>query len=152
MPDRAITAISVVPPPMSMTMFPVGVSTGRPTPIAAAIGSATMNTCLAPAVSAESRTARRSTSVIPEGTQTITLRLDPEDVLVDDRLEEVAQHLLGHVEVGDDAVLQRPNGQDPVRRPAQHALGLEPDALDLAGAFSMATTEGSLRTIPSPFT
>ena len=31
-----------VPPPMSITMLPVGVSTGRPTPIAAAIGSATI--------------------------------------------------------------------------------------------------------------
>ncbi len=41
-PDSAITAISVVPPPISITMFPVGVSTGSPTPIAAAIGSATM--------------------------------------------------------------------------------------------------------------
>ncbi len=41
-PERAITAISVVPPPMSITMLPVGVSTGSPTPIAAAIGSATM--------------------------------------------------------------------------------------------------------------
>ena len=75
MPDNAITAISVVPPPMSITMFPVGVSTGSPTPIAAAIGSATISTCLAPAVSAESRTARRSTSVIPDGTATITFGL-----------------------------------------------------------------------------
>ena len=41
-------------------------------PMAAAIGSATMNTCLAPAVSAESRTARRSTSVMPDGTHTMT--------------------------------------------------------------------------------
>ena len=38
MPDNAMTAISVVPPPMSITMLPVGVSTGRPTPMAAAIG------------------------------------------------------------------------------------------------------------------
>jgi hypothetical protein len=72
MPESAMTAISVVPPPMSITMFPVGVSTGSPTPIAAAIGSATMKTSFAPAPSAESRTARFSTSVIPEGTQTIT--------------------------------------------------------------------------------
>jgi hypothetical protein len=42
MPDSAMTAISVVPPPMSMTMFPVGVSMGSPTPMAAAVGSATM--------------------------------------------------------------------------------------------------------------
>ncbi len=67
-----MTAISVVPPPMSITMLPVGVSTGRPTPIAAAIGSATMNTSFAPAPSAESRTARFSTSVMPDGTHTIT--------------------------------------------------------------------------------
>ena len=72
MPDSAMTAISVVPPPMSITMLPVGVSTGSPTPIAAAIGSATMNTSFAPAPSAESRTARFSTSVMPDGTQTIT--------------------------------------------------------------------------------
>src|SRR5207247_2457424 len=40
-PESAMTAISVVPPPMSITMLPAGVSTGRPTPMAAAIGSAT---------------------------------------------------------------------------------------------------------------
>ena len=135
MPDSAITAISVVPPPMSITMLPVGVSTGRPTPIAAAIGSATMCTCLAPAVSAESRTARRSTSVMPDGHADDHLGPHPEDVLVDDRLEEIAQHLLGHVEVGDHAVLERPHREDAVGRAAQHALRLEPDALDLAGGF-----------------
>ena len=72
MPESAMTAISVVPPPMSITMLPVGVSTGRPTPIAAAIGSATMNTSFAPAPRAESRTARFSTSVMPLGTHTMT--------------------------------------------------------------------------------
>ena len=41
-------------------------------PMAAAIGSATMKTSFAPAPSAESRTARFSTSVIPDGTQTMT--------------------------------------------------------------------------------
>ena len=40
--------------------------------MAAAIGSATMNTSFAPAPSAESRTARFSTSVMPLGTHTIT--------------------------------------------------------------------------------
>ena len=40
MPDRAITAISVVPPPMSITMLPMAESTGSPTPMAAAMGSA----------------------------------------------------------------------------------------------------------------
>ena len=72
-PDSAMTAILVVPPPMSITMLPTGVSTGSPTPMAAAIGSATMRSRFTPAERAESRTARRSTSVMPDGTQTITL-------------------------------------------------------------------------------
>ena len=132
MPDSAMTAISVVPPPMSITMLPVGVSTGRPTPMAAAIGSATIHTSLAPAVSAESRTARRSTSVMPARHAHDHLGLHAEDVLVDDRLEEIAEHLLGDVEVGDHAVLQRPHRENAVGRAPQHPLGLEPDALDLA--------------------
>ena len=65
-----MTATSVVPPPTSTIMLPVGESTGSPAPIAAAIGSDTMKRRLAPAASAESRTARRSTSVIVDGTQT----------------------------------------------------------------------------------
>ena len=38
-PESEINATSVVPPPMSMIMLPAGSCTGRPTPIAAAIGS-----------------------------------------------------------------------------------------------------------------
>ena len=34
-----MSATSVVPPPMSMIMLPAASCTGRPTPIAAAIGS-----------------------------------------------------------------------------------------------------------------
>ena len=39
MPPSEITATSLVPPPMSTTMFPVGSPTGSPAPIAAAMGS-----------------------------------------------------------------------------------------------------------------
>ena len=39
MPPSEITATSVVPPPMSTTMLPLGSWMGRPAPIAAAIGS-----------------------------------------------------------------------------------------------------------------
>ena len=39
MPPSEITATSLVPPPMSTTMLPVGSPTGSPAPIAAAIGS-----------------------------------------------------------------------------------------------------------------
>ena len=42
-------------------------------------------------------------------------------------LDEVAQHLLADLEVGDDAVLQRPDGLDVRRRAADHALGLGAD-------------------------
>ena len=38
-PPRDITATSVVPPPISTIIFPLGSATSRPAPIAAAIGS-----------------------------------------------------------------------------------------------------------------
>ena len=50
-------------------------------------------------------------------------------------LDEVAQHLLGHVEVGDDAVLQRADRGDRPGRAAEHALGLDPDGVHLARAL-----------------
>ena len=73
-PPSEITATSVVPPPMSTTMLPVGSCTGRPAPMAAAMGSSMMNAGLrAPADSAASCTARCSTPVMPDGTQ-MTMR------------------------------------------------------------------------------
>ena len=48
-------------------------------------------------------------------------------------LDEVPQHLLGRLEVGDHAVLHRPDGGDVVRRTADHPLGLVADGEDLAG-------------------
>ena len=55
-----------------------------------------------------SKTARFSTDVTPEG----------------------AQHGLGHVEIGDDAVLERADGDDVAGRAAEHALGLDADGED----------------------
>ncbi len=72
MPAREMIAISVVPPPISTIMFAVGSSMGRPTPMAAAMGSWMRRTSLAPAWIADSLTARRSTSVMPEGTAMTT--------------------------------------------------------------------------------
>ena len=48
-------------------------------------------------------------------------------------LDEVTEHLLGHVEVGDHAVLQRPHGLDVARRAADHPLGLGADGKDGSG-------------------
>ena len=53
-------------------MFPVGSETGSPAPIAAAIGSSIRNASRAPAFRVASSTARFSTPVTPEGTQTTT--------------------------------------------------------------------------------
>ena len=50
-------------------------------------------------------------------------------------LDEVAQHLLGDVEVGDDAVLQRADRGDRPRRAAEHPLRLDADRVHLAGAL-----------------
>ena len=48
--------------------------------------------------------------------------------------DEVAQHLLGDLEVGDHTVLERADGADRAGRAAEHALGLGTDGVDLAGA------------------
>ncbi len=69
MPPRLITPTSVVPPPMSTTIEPEASLTGRPAPMAAAMGSSIRYTSEAPAPSADSRIARRSTWVEPQGTQ-----------------------------------------------------------------------------------
>ncbi len=75
MPPNEMTATSLVPPPMSMIIEPAGSVTGRPAPMAAAIGSSMRNVLLEPAWSADSMTARFSTSVMPEGTLTTTRTL-----------------------------------------------------------------------------
>ncbi len=72
MPESEISATSVVPPPMSMIMLPAASCTGRPTPMAAAMGSSMRCTSRAPAWVADSLTARFSTSVMPEGTAMTT--------------------------------------------------------------------------------
>jgi hypothetical protein len=52
---------------------------------------------------------------------------------IDHLANEVPQHLLGDLEVGDHPVAQWPGGRDRRRRPADHPLGFGPDRVDLAG-------------------
>ena len=68
-----MTAASVVPPPMSMTMLPAGPSIGMFAPMAAASGSGIRWASRAPAWSVASSTARLSTFVTPAGMQIITI-------------------------------------------------------------------------------
>ena len=72
-PPSEITAISVVPPPISTTMLPQGFDISIPAPIAAAIGSSIKYTFLAPASVAASITAFFSTSVTLDGIHIIIL-------------------------------------------------------------------------------
>ena len=67
-------------------------------------------------------------------------------------LDEVAQHLLGDVEVGDDAVLERADRGDRAGRAAEHALGLDPDGVDLPAARVDRHHDGSDSTMPRPRT
>jgi hypothetical protein len=50
-------------------------------------------------------------------------------------LDEVAKHLLRHVEVRDDAVLERADRGDRPGRAAEHALRLDADGVHLTGAL-----------------
>jgi len=49
-------------------------------------------------------------------------------------LDEVSEHLLGHLEVRDHSVLQRADGRDRARRASEHPLGLDSHRVHLAGA------------------
>ena len=55
-----------------MTMLAVAEETGRSAPKAAAMGSSTKKTCLAPARMVASKTMRLSTGAAPQGTHTTT--------------------------------------------------------------------------------
>ena len=133
MPPRLMTATSVVPPPMSTMRLPDGSLTGSPAPIAAAIGSSIRRAQRAPALRAASRTARFSTSVTPDGMPSSIRGRGISPTRSWTRFDEVLDHLLGHVEVADDAVAQRPDRDDVGRRPADHPLGLGADGQDPLG-------------------
>ena len=133
MPPSAMTAMLVVPPPMSITMLPVGVSTGRPTPIAAAIGSDTISRRLTPAERAESRTARRSTSVMPEGTQTMTVGLTLRTVRSMTWRRKWRSIFSATSKFAMTPSFIGPHRVDPIRRTAEHHLGLAADAHDVPG-------------------
>ncbi|MBP1653789.1 MAG: hypothetical protein H6Q28_345 [Bacteroidetes bacterium] len=149
MPESAMTAISVVPPPMSTIMLPTGASTSRPTPIAAAMGSAMRCTSLAPACSAESRTARFSTSVTPLGTHTTMRRLGSQlawiflmnSLSIPSAISKSAMtpSFIGRIVLMSRCVLP------------SISWASRPMATIFLVFRSNATMEGSLRTIPLPF-
>ena len=68
-------------------------------------------------------------------------------------VDEMLDHLLGDLEVGDHPVAHRPDRAHVVGRLAHHQLGVvadRADALRTPFIVSIATTEGSLGTMPLP--
>jgi hypothetical protein len=65
-------------------------------------------------------------------------------------LDEIAQHLLCDFEVRDDSVLQRPDGSDVRRGPADHPLGLGPDRQDGRGGRVDGDDGGLVQDDPTP--
>ena len=126
MPPSEMTATSVVPPPMSTIMLPrrlvdreVGADRRRHRlldDVHRLAGAGVLGGVLHGAL-LDAGDARRHADDHP--------RLAP--LAGVDPLDEVAQHLLADLEVGDDAVLQRPDGLDVVGRAAHHPLRLEAD-------------------------
>ena len=154
MPASEITATSVVPPPISTTILLVGSVMGNPAPIAAAMGSSMRKTSLAPADSADSRTARFSTWVIPEGTQAITRGLI--------KVRRLFAFLMKYRSI-TSATSKSAMTPSFIGRIASMCPGVRPSII-LASCptastllpprpfLRTATTEGSFRTMPLPLT
>jgi hypothetical protein len=145
-----MTATSLVPPPTSMTMRPIGSPIATPAPMAAAIGSSMRWTRRAPADSAASSTARRSTSVIPVGAHTTkrgrarrrssTLRMKWRSICSVTSKSAITPWRSGRV-------AEICAGVRPIIRWAS-----PPTATTSSVRSSIATTDGSESTIPRPWT
>ena len=125
MPESEITAISVVPPPMSTIMLPHASVMGIPAPMAATIACSTRYTSLAFARRADSCTARLfdlrdfgRNADNDAGTEKVVAAVR--------RFDEVLQHYFGDVKIRDHSVLHRLYGDDIGGRPPEHLFGLVP--------------------------
>ena len=148
-----MTATSVVPPPTSTIMLPDGSVTGSPAPIAAAIGSSISSTLRAPALSALSWMARRSTAVLPLGTQTMMSGLAKRRRLCTLRMK----CLIISSATSKSAITPSRSGRMAAMLPGVRPsiiLASSPTASTcfLPRTSAMATTLGSASTMPRPLT
>ena len=90
---------------------------------------------MTPADRAESRTARRSTSVIPEGTQTMTLGLTLRMVRSMTRRRKWRSIFSATSKFAITPSFIGRTARMPSGRPAEHPLGLEPDPHDVPGGL-----------------
>src|SRR3984957_15742830 len=130
MPPSDSTATSVVPPPTSTTIEPVGSVTGKPAPIAAPIGSSMRKTrrgagafggFLDGAALDRGRARGHADDDLRRGEAAAVMHL----------ADEMLDHLLGDLEIGDDAVAQGTDRLDVAGGAAQHHLGLVADGQHL---------------------
>ena len=119
-----MTATSVVPPPMSTTMLAAGSATGRSAPIAAAIGSSMRRVARA---GGERRLLDGPPLDLGDPARHAENDARVDEAAADRPADEVPEHLLGHLEVGDDAVAERPGRTDRRRGAPDHAARLRAD-------------------------
>ena len=148
-PPNDNTATSVVPPPISITIFPLGFEISIPAPTAATFGSSSRYTFLAPVFSAASLIAFFSTCVMFDGQHINILGL-PKKLLPFTFLiklfniisviskSAITPSFIGLIAFTCPGVL--PN----------ISLATVPTATGLFVSSSIATTLGSFRTIPWP--
>src|SRR6185312_9857589 len=119
-PWSEITPTSVVPPPMSTTIDPIGSATGSPAPVGAGISHRVANRA-----AFDRRRARGNTDhhfgPAREATRAAVRLAD-----------EMLDHLLGDLEVGDDAGAKRPDGPEVVGCLAEHQFGVVAHGMDPA--------------------
>jgi hypothetical protein len=130
-----MTAISAVPPPMSMMRLPDGPEIGMFAPIAAASGSSM-------------RCASRAPATLDAGhagwDADHELGLEDPD-LTADLVDEVPEHVFGDDVVGDHAVAHRSERGDRSRRAAQHEPRLLADRDDPRPVRTVLLREGDDR-------
>ena len=148
-PPREITAVSLVPPPISMIMFPTGSSMGNSAPIAAAIGCSMSCASEAPARRVASVTARRSTSVIADGTQITTfgrVKRETPTRCSNNRIirSVISKSVMAPPRNGRTATMYP--GVRPIMFHASWPVASTSPVLRLT-----AMTDGSLSTMPLPF-
>ena len=122
MPPSEMTAVSVVPPPTSMTRLPTGSSTGSPAPMAAAIGCSM--SCGSAAPGPPGGLGDGPLLHLGDGRRHADQHAGPVEPGDPDPLQQQPDHALGDVEVGDGAAAQRAHGDDVAGRAADHLPGL----------------------------
>ena len=132
-------------------MLPVASSTGRPAPIAAAIGSSIRYASRAPACCAASMTARFSTSVTPDGTPTTTRGRTNDFDRIALRIKYFSIACVTSKSAITPSFIGRIATIFPGVRPII-CFASSPTASTSPESFLIATTEGSRSTIPRPLT